>query len=99
MPLKLVENSKAKPGEKEKPKKIKLLLVDDHPMSSTGSNHTSAPNPTSRSSGRHQWTGSPSQGQADTPRLVLMDISMPHMNGLEAMVSLRKQVPDAKSSS
>jgi len=30
------------------------------------------------------------------PDVVLMDISMPHMNGLEAMVQLRKQVPDAK---
>jgi len=30
------------------------------------------------------------------PDVILMDISMPHMNGLEAMTSLRKQVPNAK---
>ena len=30
------------------------------------------------------------------PDVVLMDISMPHMNGIEAMMNLRKQVPNAK---
>jgi len=83
--------------KKDKPKKIKLLLVDDHPIVLDGIKSHLCAQP------EFEVVGDAPNGQEALrkaklllPDVVLMDISMPHMNGLEAMTSLRKQVPNAK---
>jgi two-component system nitrate/nitrite response regulator NarL len=83
--------------KKEKPKKIKLLLVDDHPIVLDGIKSHLCAQPD------FEVVGDAANGQdalrkakLTLPDVVLMDISMPHMNGLEAMANLRKQVPNAK---
>jgi two-component system nitrate/nitrite response regulator NarL len=83
--------------KKEKPKKNKLLLVDDHPIVLDGIKSHLCAQPD------FEVVGDAANGQdalrkakLTLPDVVLMDISMPHMNGLEAMANLRKQVPNAK---
>jgi two-component system nitrate/nitrite response regulator NarL len=83
--------------KKDKPKKIRLLLVDDHPIVLDGIKSHLCAQPD------FEVVGDAANGQEALrkaklllPDVVLMDISMPHMNGLEAMTSLRKQVPNAK---
>jgi DNA-binding NarL/FixJ family response regulator len=83
--------------KKEKPKKIKLLLVDDHLIVLDGIKSHLCAQPD------FEVVGDAANGQEalrkaklTLPDVVLMDISMPHMNGLEAMANLRKQVPNAK---
>ena len=84
-------------AKKEKVKRIRLLLVDDHPIVLDGIKSHLGAQP------EFEVVGDASNGQEalrkaklTLPDVVLMDISMPHMNGLEAMSNLRKQVPDAK---
>ncbi len=83
--------------KKRKPRKIKLLLVDDHPIVLEGIK--------SRLSAQEdlEVVGEAADGQEALrkakelrPDLVLMDISMPNMSGLEAVTLLRKRVPDSK---
>lgn len=83
--------------KKEKQKKIRLLLVDDHPIVLEGiKSHLAA-------QAELEVVGEAANGQEGVrkakqllPDIVLMDISMPHMNGLEAMTQLRKRVPSSK---
>jgi DNA-binding NarL/FixJ family response regulator len=83
--------------KKEKQKRIRLLLVDDHPVVLDGIK--------SRLSAQDNFevVGDAANGQEAVrkarqllPDIVLMDISMPNMNGLEAISLLRKHVPQAK---
>lgn len=83
--------------KKDKPSKIRLLLVDDHPIVLDGIKSHLCAQP------EFEVVGDASNGQEalrkaklTLPDVVLMDISMPHMNGLEAISHLRKQVPNAK---
>src|ERR1051325_12064111 len=78
--------------KKDKPKKIKLLLVDAHPIVLDGIKSHLCAQPD------FEVVGDASNGQEalrkaklTMPDVVLMDISMPHMNGLEAMAD-RKSV-------
>lgn len=83
--------------KKDKPSKIRLLLVDDHPIVLDGIKSHLCAQP------EFEVVGDASNGQdalrkakLTLPDVILMDISMPHMNGLEAIGHLRKQVPNAK---
>ncbi len=83
--------------KKDKPGKIRLLLVDDHPIVLDGIKSHLCAQP------EFEVVGDASNGQdalrkakLTLPDVILMDISMPHMNGLEAISHLRKQVPNAK---
>ena len=77
--------------------RIKLLLVDDHPIVLDGIKaHLVAQE-------EFEVVGDAANGQEALrqakllqPDIILMDITMPHMNGLEAMSRLRRQVPNAK---
>jgi two-component system nitrate/nitrite response regulator NarL len=83
--------------KREKPNRIKLLLVDDHPIVLDGIKTHLCAQP------EFEVVGTAANGEEalreaklTLPNVVLMDISMPNMNGLEAMARLRKQVPTAK---
>ena len=83
--------------KKDKPKKIKLLLVDDHPIVLDGIKSHLCAQP------EFEVVGDAANGQEalrkaklTLPDVILLDINMPHMNGLEAMAGLRRQVPTAK---
>ena len=83
--------------KKGKQKKIKLLLVDDHPIVLEGiKSHLSAQDGFEVVGDAADGEEAIRQAQRLLPDIILMDISMPHMNGLEAMTLLRKQVPNAK---
>src|SRR5215475_9803894 len=84
-------------ARKAREKRIRLLLVDDHPIVLDGIKSHLCAQP------EFEVVGDASNGQEalrkaklTLPDVVLMDISMPHTNGLEAMCNLRKQVPGAK---
>ena len=83
--------------KKNKPGRIKLLLVDDHPIVLDGIKSHLCAQPD------FEVVGDAANGQEalrkaklTLPDVILMDINMPHVNGLEAMASLRRQVPKAK---
>jgi DNA-binding NarL/FixJ family response regulator len=82
---------------KERKRKIKLLLVDDHPIVLDGLKTHLA------SQDAFKIVGEASDGREAVrkarklaPDIILMDVSMPRMNGLEAMAVLRRQAPQSK---
>ena len=83
--------------KKDKAKKIRLLLVDDHPIVLDGIKSHLGSQP------EFEVVGDASNGldairkaKLTLPDVILLDINMPNMNGLEAMGHLRKQVPNAR---
>jgi two-component system response regulator NreC len=80
--------------KKEKQKKIRLLLVDDHPIVLEGiRSHLSA-------QPEFEVVGDGKNGQEALhkarllqPDIILLDISMPGMTGLETIIRLRKSAP------
>jgi two-component system nitrate/nitrite response regulator NarL len=83
--------------KKSKHQKIKILLVDDHPIVLEGIKSHLSNQPDLRVVGEAS-NGQEALRQARqcAPDVILMDISMPHMNGLEAIARMRKVVPTAK---
>jgi two-component system nitrate/nitrite response regulator NarL len=83
--------------KKSKHQKIKILLVDDHPIVLEGIKSHLSNQPDLRVVGEAA-NGQEALRQARqcAPDVILMDISMPHMNGLEAIARMRKVVPAAK---
>jgi two-component system nitrate/nitrite response regulator NarL len=85
------------PVKKDKPKKIRLLLVDDHPIVLDGiKSHLGAQPEFEVVGDAANGLDAVRKAKLILPDVVLLDINMPAMNGLEAMVHLRKQVPNAK---
>ncbi len=83
-----------KPSRK---KKIKLLLVDDHPIVLEGiKSHLSAQEGFEVVADASNGQEAVRQAQLHRPDVILMDISMPTMNGLHAMGQLRRRAPDSK---
>jgi len=77
--------------------KIKVLLVDDHPIVLEGVRSSL------QKHDRFEIVGAASSGteaihraKESSPDVVVMDITMPGMNGLEATSCLRKTCPDTK---
>lgn len=92
-----MKSKKAEKKETEASKKIRILLADDHPMVREGIR--------SCLDARENFrvVGEASDGQEALekakklqPDVVLMDISMPRLTGLEATKLLHKEVPKAK---
>jgi len=85
------------PVKKDKLKKIRLLLVDDHPIVLDGiKSHLGAQPEFEVVGDAANGLDAVRKAKLTLPDVVLLDINMPAMNGLEAMVHLRKQVPNAK---
>lgn len=81
----------------KKAQRIKLLLVDDHPIVLDGiKSHLSAQEEFLVVGDAANGQEAIRQARLLQPDIVLMDISMPHMNGMEAVAILRRQVPRAK---
>ena len=79
------------------PRLIRILAVDDHPAFRSGlaaflatqSDMTLVAEATNGREAIRQF-------RHHLPDIVLMDLQMPEMNGLDAMVAIRNDFPDAK---
>lgn len=77
--------------------KIKVLLVDDHPFVLQGIRTCLAAREQFEIVGEASSGAEAVQKAAElAPSVIIMDISMPGMNGLEATRQLRRAVPDSK---
>ncbi|MBW2369932.1 MAG: response regulator transcription factor, partial [Deltaproteobacteria bacterium] len=78
-------------------KKVKIMVVDDHGMIAEGVKKTLYKNPkyriVAKASNGHEAI---KLAQKHRPEIVIMDISMPELNGIEATLELRKLFPDIK---
>jgi len=84
-------------ARKVRPQRIRLLLVDDHPIVLDGIRSHLREQPdfeiVGQAANGHEAI---EKARAVVPDVILMDITMPQMNGLEATSHLRKEVPNSK---
>ena len=84
-------------ARKAHPQRIRLLLADDHPIVLDGIRSHLRAQPefeiVGQAANGHEAV---QKAKALLPDVVLMDITMPQMNGLEATSHLRKEVPGTK---
>ena len=75
----------------------KVLIVDDHALLRQGVRNTIEPEQDFEVVGEAE-DGAEALAKAKElkPDLILMDISMPHGSGLEALSSIKKELPDVK---
>jgi DNA-binding NarL/FixJ family response regulator len=76
---------------------IRILAVDDHPLFRNGIAALLATQPdmslvAEASNGREAIQ----QFRAHRPDITLMDLQMPEMNGLDAMIAIRNEFPEAR---
>jgi len=82
---------------KEDSKKIRILAVDDHPILRQGiagliADESDMNLVAEAANGREAIQ----QFRAHRPDVTLMDLQMPEMNGLDAMLAIRGEFPDAR---
>jgi DNA-binding NarL/FixJ family response regulator len=82
---------------KAEPGKIRLLVVDDHPLLRQGIAALVADQPdmslvAEASNGREAIQ----QFRAHRPDVTLMDLQMPEINGIDAMIAIRGEFPEAR---
>jgi two-component system nitrate/nitrite response regulator NarL len=83
--------------KRERRKKVKLLLADDHPIVLDGlKSHLATQEEFVVVGEANTGQEAVRKARALSPDIVLLDISMPQMNGLEALTQLRRKVPGAK---
>ena len=76
---------------------IRILVVDDHALVREGIARTGRTQPdmtlvAEASNGREAIQ----QFRAHRPDITLMDLQMPEMNGLDALIAIRNEFPDAE---
>jgi len=81
----------------ERPNSIRILAVDDHPLFRSGIAALLATQPdmnlvAEASNGREAIE----RFRAHLPDITLMDLQMPEMNGLDALIAIRDEFPEAR---
>src|ERR1700730_11115593 len=79
------------------PVRIRIVLADDHPLLRQGISALLADQPdmelvAEAATGREAIE----QFRAHRPDVTLMDLQMPEMNGVDAMIAIRSEFPDAR---
>ena len=72
-------------------KTIRVLLAEDHETVRQGLSALLARRPTWRSSAKRATAAWPSNGRALQPDVVVLDLSMPEMNGLAATREIKER--------
>jgi DNA-binding NarL/FixJ family response regulator len=81
----------------EEPTAIRILVVDDHPVVRAGVAGLVGDQPDMKIVGPASSGRAAIQRFRDLhPDVVLMDLQMPDMNGLDAMIAIRDEAPQAR---
>lgn len=77
--------------------RVRILLVDDHPIILSGLRNSLSSHPQFKIVGEaSNGTEAIHKARETNPDVVLMDISLPGLNGIEATRALQKEIPRAK---
>jgi two-component system nitrate/nitrite response regulator NarL len=77
--------------------KVRILLVDDHPIVLSGLRNSLSSHPQLKIVGEaSDGVEALDKARETNPDVVLMDITLPGLNGIEATRALRKEIPTAK---